>query len=424
MRNNNQGGFYIKVALSYIIKAYAREKMMQDIFIEAGIRTPIGAFQGALSHAHAFEMAGYLIQNLQKRNANLLDTVQEVILGCVLMAGQGQAPARQAALHGGLPITTPTMTLNKVCGSGMKSIMLACDQIQLGRATSVLAGGMESMSKAPYVLPNARSGYRFGHGLALDHMLLDGLEDAYPAGWDNALFKSRLDQRSPMGSFADALAQVYGFSRSDQEAFALQTYEKYQHALSNNAFAHEIVPFPFKDTEITQDEPPQKVNPLKFEKLKPAFHPDGTVTAATSSSLADGACVAHITSSKHAINPLARIVDYTQTARAPKEFTKAPVDAINLLLERTGWSVHDVDVFEINEAFAMVPMIAIHDLKLDRDRVNMHGGACTLGHPIGMSGARVVVTLAHALRMHGLKRGIAAACIGGGEATAIAIEAL
>lgn len=396
--------------------------MLCDVFIESAYRTPIGSFQGALGQIPAFELAAHLIRHMRTHTPHITHTIDEVIMGCVLTAGLGQAPARQAALHGGIPTSVPTMTLNKVCGSGMKAIMVGSDAIQLKKGQSILAGGMESMSRAPYLLSQARSGYRFGHAETFDHMLLDGLEDAYPHGFEGDLFQAPTTQRCPMGALADTVAASYQFSRADQEAYAKQTWERYHHAHRTGALMREIVPLSLKKMDVTEDEQPQKVNPEKFTKLRPAFHPGGTITAATSSSLADGASVLHLVDQQQASSPIARIVGYTQVARIPQEFTRAPVDAIEKLLQQTGWSLSDVDLFEINEAFAIVPMIAIHDLKLDRDRVNVHGGACTLGHPIGMSGARIVTTLAHALHTHKRKRGVAVACIGGGEATALALE--
>ena len=387
--------------------------MTQPVIVAAK-RSPIGAFQGGLSSLRSPEIAGAVIKGL----AGTTDAVDEVIMGCVLSAGVGQAPARQAAICGGLSPEIPTTTVNKVCGSGMKALMIASDQIKLGHAHSILAGGMESMTNAPYLLPKGRGGYRFGHGEVLDHMLFDGLEDGYGNG--NVVF------RQAMGCFADATAEKYGFSRGDQETFARITFENYQKAAQDSAFVDEIVPIIIGETIISTDEQPSRVKVDKFEKLRPAFSKEGTVTAATSSSLADGAAVLHVMDHSHAeklnLAPLARICGYASHAHEPKWFTTAPVGAIQKLLTQTGWSLSDVDLFEINEAFAVVPMAAIKDLGIDRAKVNINGGACALGHPIGASGARIVVTLIHALKARGLKKGIAAACIGGGEATAMAIE--
>ncbi len=390
---------------------------MTSIVITAAKRSPIGAFQGSLSGMKSPEIAAHVMKNLYPKEHSL--KADEVILGCVLSAGIGQAPARQATLLSGMDASTSSTTVNKVCGSGMKSLMIAADQLRLGHAKSIIAGGMESMTNAPYLLLRARSGLRMGHGDIIDHMMWDGLEDAMHS-------KNNTSQRKAMGCFADETASKYGFSRQDQENFAIKTFENYQKAHQKGCFKHEIVPFSFGETLFETDEPPSKVKIEKFGKLRPAFHPDGTVTAATSSSIADGAAITHLMTEAHAKDqgekPLAFIKGYTSFSCAPEWFTTAPIGAIEKLLKQTGWSLKDVDLFEINEAFAVVPMAAMHDLKIDPSKVNIHGGACTLGHPIGASGARIVTTLVHALRTHGLKKGIAAACIGGGEATAMAIE--
>lgn len=386
--------------------------------ITAAKRTPIGSLQGQLSLYRSPDLAACIIKDILEQAPALVETIEEVILGCVLSAGLGQAPARQAMLQGGLSKHINATTVNKVCGSGMKAVMMACDMIRLNQARSILAGGMESMSNAPYLLQKARGGYRFGHGVCLDHMVWDGLEDASSPALDGS--------RTPMGFFAEKTAEKYGFTRAQQEKFAIETFDFFQKALGSGAFSDEITSLLSKDNMISADEPPTKVKIEKFEKLKPAFQKDGTVTAATSSSIADGAavlCVENESTARDSGRPvLARIVDYVSAAREPEWFTLAPILAIEKILRKVGWSMHDVDLFEINEAFAVVPMAAMHDLKIPREKVNVHGGACALGHPIGASGARILVTLIHALRHHNLKRGIATACIGGGEATAIAIE--
>lgn len=391
--------------------------MKQRLFIAEAKRTPIGSFQGSLA-----SYKGYQLGSVSIRSLNALE-VDEVIMGCVLPACQGQAPARRAMLDANLSPSVSATTVNKVCGSGMKSIMIACDQIALGSANSVIAGGMESMSNAPYLLEKARGGYRIGHGVIVDHLYKDGLEDAYHHNADGS---SRL-----MGCFAEATAEKYGFSREDQDQFALKGFERTQKAMTQGFFKDEIISIESKDGKgnvsyFQEDEPPSRVKPEKFSLLKPAFKPTGTVTAATSSSLADGAAALWIVSedvvNKHSLNPLARVVGYASYADVPEWFTTAPIGALNKLMKQLSWKLDDVDLFEINEAFAVVPMAVIKELKLSEEKVNIHGGACTLGHPIGVSGARIVVTLAHALKRHKLKRGVACICIGGGESTAIAIE--
>ncbi|MBX9977030.1 MAG: thiolase family protein [Alphaproteobacteria bacterium] len=397
---------------------------MTSVVITQAQRSPTGSLQGVLSHLKASEIAAHVIKHIKEQQNTLKNNsfhVDEVILGCVLSAGMGQAPARQATIYAGLGDTVSATTINKVCGSAMKAIMLGADAIRLNNKMCILAGGMESMSQAPYLLTKARTGYRFGHSDIIDHMQWDGLVDAYHSGNDRG-------SRKAMGCFADATAEKHSFSRDDQEKFAIETFERYQKAHTSGYFNNEIVPFTKADAVIDSDEPPTKVKPEKFPKLRPAFDPNGTVTAATSSSIADGASVLYLMSEDHARTngspSLARIVGYTSFAGAPEWFTTAPIGAIQKLLTQVGWSIGDVDLFEVNEAFAVVPMAAIKELKLDRDKVNIHGGACALGHPIGASGARILTTLVHALKTHGLKRGIATACIGGGEATAIAVEVM
>jgi len=388
------------------------------VLITAARRTPIGAFQGALAAATASELGAAAVRAALADSRAGAGQIDEVILGCVLSAGLGQAPARQAALAAGLAPGVPVSTLNKVCGSGMKAIMLGADAIRAGSARSVIAGGFESMSNAPYLLPKARQGYRMGHGQLLDHMLYDGLQN--PA--DGAL----------MGHFADVTARQYGFSRAEQDAFATESVSRALAACLSGAFRDEITPVSVRargrELRIEQDETPFKCDPAKIATLKPAFDADGTVTAASSSSIADGAAalvlMAEGAARELGVAPLGRLVAQAGFAQAPEWFTTAPAGAVRRVLERAGWGVADVDVFEINEAFAVVTMAAMRDLGLDPARVNVHGGACALGHPIGASGARIVVTLLHALRRRGARRGVAALCIGGGEATAVAIETL
>ncbi len=384
------------------------------IGIYAAKRTAIGAFQGQFSAYSSTDLGGFAIR--ATLDASSFKTVDEVFMGCVLQGGLGQAPARQASIKAGLDTSIPTTTVNKVCGSGMRAIMFACDGIRLGQIQTAIAGGMESMTNAPYALEKGRSGYRFGHGALIDLMLNDGLEDAF--------HKNAQGGRLAMGVFADNTATDYSFSRQLQEDFAGQTYEQAIAAQTSGAFNSEITPVIFSDKkgEMTfdQDEQLSRVKPEKFSALKPAFKADGTVTAATSSSLADGA--AALVLSANTQDALAKIVGYASHAQSPETFTTAPIGAINKLCTQLGWSIDAVDAFEINEAFAVVPMAAIKTLNIARTKVNMYGGACALGHPIGASGARIVVTLINILRQKNLKRGIAVACIGGGEATAIALE--
>ena len=387
------------------------------IVIVSAARTPMGGFQGGLSGFAAAELGAAAIRAAVERAKLKPEDVQEVIMGCVLPAGQGQAPARQASLGAGLPLAAGCTTVNKMCGSGMKAAMLAHDELLAGSAEIMVAGGMESMTNAPYLLPKARAGLRMGHGQVIDHMFYDGLEDAYDKG--------RL-----MGSFAEDCAQKYKFTREAQDAFAVASLQRAQRANTEGWFAWETTPLAIKagkdEKFIETDEQPFKANLEKIPTLKPAFRKDGTVTAANSSSISDGAAALVLmrrsTAEKRGLAPLATIVGHATHAQEPGWFTTAPVGAMEKLLARTGWSAGQVDLFEINEAFAVVAMAAMHDLRLPHEKVNVHGGACALGHPIGASGARIVVTLIGALRKYGGKRGVASLCIGGGEATAMAIE--
>lgn len=388
-----------------------------DIAIVAAKRTPIGAFQGFFKSTKATALGSTAIRSALLSTGGIPpETVDEVYMGCVLPAGLGQAPARQAALGADLPHSVPCTTINKVCGSGMKAVMIACDQLKLESANIVVAGGMENMSQAPYLLDNARFGYRFGHNTLIDHMLYDGLEDAY--------------HYRAMGTFADDTADALNFSREDQDSFAKESLERAQKAQAAGCFTSEIVPIEIMNNRIpetiTFDEVPTKVTAEKITKLKPAFKENGTVTAANSSSISDGAAALVLMTSQTAKQqghkPLGLIKGYVSYAQAPEWFTTAPCKAIPKLCKEIGWSLADVDLFEINEAFAVVTMAALKELSLPPEKVNIFGGACALGHPIGASGARIIVTLLHALRQKGLKRGIASLCIGGGEATAIAVE--
>jgi acetyl-CoA C-acetyltransferase len=390
--------------------------MKDQVVILAARRTPIGAFQGALAAMTAAQLGAVAARAAVADSGIAPDGLDEVILGCVLPAGQGQAPARQAAVGAGIGLNVPATTVNKMCGSGMRTVMIGADQIRAGNAASVLAGGIESMTNAPYLLMKARSGYRMGHGEIIDHMFFDGLQSP----WDG----------KAMGCFADATSEKYGFSRADQDAFAAESVRRAQRAVRDGDFTAEIAPAVVKtrkgEQTVSQDETPFAVDIEKIPNLKPAFGKNGTVTAASSSSISDGAAAIVIASPSFAtsrgLKPIARIVSYASHAQAPEWFTTAPGPAIQKTLERAGWKVSDVDLFEINEAFACVTMAAMHDLGLDHSRVNVNGGACALGHPIGATGARLITTLVHALRKRGLRRGIASQCIGGGEATAIAIE--
>lgn len=378
----------------------------------------MGGFQGDFAALSATALGAVAIRAALQRSGLVSgEAVDDVLMGCVLPAGQGQAPARQAALGAGLPVSTPCTTVNKMCGSGMKTVMMAHDAIAAGSAQVVVAGGMESMSNAPYLLPKARGGLRMGHGQVMDHMFLDGLEDAYERG--------RL-----MGTFAEDCATALGFSRERQDAYALESLRRALAAAEGGHFDWETAPVVVgegsKAFTVTHDEQPAKARPDKIPTLKPAFRAGGSVTAANSSSISDGAAalvlVAEAEGLRQGLQPLARIVGCASHARKPADFTTAPIGAIQTLLKRVGWSVSDVDAWEINEAFAVVSLAAIDGLQLPPDRVNLHGGACALGHPIGASGARILVTLLGVLRRHGWRRGVASLCIGGGEATAVAIE--
>ena len=385
-----------------------------DIIIAAARRTPMGGFLGDFRSVPAPALGAAAIR-AAVADAGLGPTDADgVLMGCVLPAGQGQAPARQAALGAGLAEAVPAVTLNKMCGSGMKAVMDAADQLRAGSADILVAGGMESMSNAPYLLPRARSGYRMGHGAVQDHMFLDGLEDAYAPG--------RL-----MGSFAEDCARSYQFTREAQDDFALESLARAQRAIATGAFAAETVAVATPGGEVAVDEQPGKARPEKVRQLKPAFAADGTVTAANASSISDGAAALVLmrreTAEARGIAPLATVLGHATHAQAPALFTTAPGPAIAKLLDRTGLRSADIDLFEVNEAFAVVTLAAMHDLGLDHDRVNVHGGACALGHPIGASGARIIVTLLHALAARGGGTGVASLCIGGGEATAIAIRA-
>ena len=392
------------------------EALNQDIVIVAAKRTPMGGFQGSLSSVVSPTLAATAIKGLLAETQLAGEHVDEVLMGCVLPAGLGQAPARQATLGAGLPLSVGATTVNKVCGSGMKTVMLAHDLIKAGSAKVVIAGGMESMSQAPYLLDKARGGMRMGHGKVLDHMFLDGLEDAYTGG--------------AMGTFAQKTADEFGITREQMDAFALSSLEKANAAINSGAFKAEITPVTVSDRRgdvtVDTDEQPGNARPEKIPTLRPAFTKDGTITAANSSSISDGAAALMLTSRGEAerlgLTVLATIKGHTTHAQEPSLFTTAPVGAMAKLLANVGWSTDDVDLFEINEAFAMVTMLAVSELGLDVAKVNVNGGACALGHPIGCSGSRLLVTLIHALKARGLKRGVASLCIGGGEATAMAIE--
>ena len=389
---------------------------MTDIVIVNGARTAMGSFQGSLANATASELGAACIKEAIVRSGLQPTDVEEVIMGCVLPAGLKQGPARQAMRQAGLPNTTAAVTINKLCGSGMKAVMQAADMIKAGSAEIVVAGGMESMTNAPYVLPKARAGYRMGHGEIKDHMFLDGLEDAETG---------RL-----MGSFAQDMANTRGYTREQMDNFAIRSLQRAQTAINAGYFKDEIVPVTIStrkgDVVIDQDEQPFNANIDKIPTLRPAFAKDGTITAANASSISDGASALVLTSLEQAqtkqLKPLAKIIAYASNSQHPSEFTIAPVGAIEKVLQKTGWNVQDVDLWEINEAFAMVTMCPIDEFKLDLEKVNIHGGACALGHPVGSTGSRIILTLIHALKRTGGKKGIAALCIGGGEATAIAIE--
>ncbi|MDO9476165.1 MAG: acetyl-CoA C-acyltransferase [Pseudohongiella sp.] len=391
-----------------------------SVVILGGARTPIGGFQGVFSGVTAPAL-GVLAARAALERAGLHpdkhdNVIDDVLMGCVLPAGLAQAPARQVALGAGLPVTTPCTTVNKMCGSGMKTVMMGVDQILAGSADAILAGGIENMTQAPYLIPKARGGLRLGHGELKDHMFLDGLEDAYTG---------RL-----MGSFAQETADKHGLTRKDMDDYSIASLTRAQDAIKHGWFDAESVGVPVKagktDTVILHDEQPGKANADKIPQLRPAFSADGTITAANSSSISDGAAAVVLmresTAHEKGLTPMARIVAQASHARHPSEFTIAPIGAIEKVLARAGWTTADVDLWEINEAFAMVPMLAMRELELDHSKVNIHGGACALGHPVGASGARIIVTLMYALKKLGKTKGVASLCIGGGEAVAVAIE--
>ena len=387
------------------------------VVIVSAVRTPLGRFQGDLSSFSAHNLGSHAIGAALERAKLSPDRIDEVLMGCVLPAGQGQAPARQAARGAKLPDATGATTINKVCGSGMKATMLAHDIINAGSADIVVSGGMESMTNAPYLLQKARGGYRVGHDRIIDHMMMDGLEDAYETG------------RS-MGDFGEAAAEAYQLSRKDHDDYAIETLTRARNAVESGAFKKEIAPISVKEKAgvrvVENDEHPLKVDPAKIPNLKPAFRPNGTITPAASSANADGAAALVLTrrsiAEREGLPILAEIKGHSTHSQAPDWFTTAPIPAIRKLLEKIGWTASDVDLYEINEAFAVVPMAAARDLGIPRDKLNVNGGACALGHPIGATGARLIVTLLHAMEKNNVQRGIASLCIGGGEATAIAVE--
>jgi len=392
--------------------------MTESLVIAAARRTPIGAFQGVFSSVTATQLGAVAAAAALADAGLAADALDEVIFGCVLPAGLGQAPARQAAVGAGIALSVPATTINKMCGSGMKAVMMAADQIRAGSARVVLAGGLESMTNAPYLMLKARAGYRMGHSELYDHMFYDGLQSP----WDG----------KAMGCFADATSARYGFTRADQDAFAAESVRRAQRASQQGDFVAEIAPVTVKTRKgeqlVATDETPFTLDIDKIPSLKPAFGKDGTVTAASSSSISDGAAAIVIASESAAraagLRPLARLVSYASHAQAPEWFTTAPAPSIRKALERAGWTSADVDLFEINEAFACVAMAAMKDLDLAHDRVNVNGGACAMGHPVGATGARLITTLLHALRKRGLRRGVASQCIGGGEACAVTLELL
>lgn len=389
------------------------------IVISGAARTPMGGMMGSLAALTAAELGALAIGRTVAAAGIANDAVDEVIMGNVLGAGQGQAPARQAARGAGLVDATSCLTINKMCGSGMKAVMLGHDLLKAGSIRTAIVGGMESMTNAPYLIPKGRTGYRFGHAELLDHMALDGLEDAY-------------EKRTPMGEFAERTVERYGFTREDQDAFAIESLRRAKLANEDGTFDAEVVPATIKsrkgEVTVQQDDQPFKSNPDKIPGLRPAFRKDGTISAATASSISDGAASMLLSKASTAesmgLKPVARIVGHASHARLPAEFTIAPVHAIRSLLEQVQWSADDVDVWEVNEAFAVVAMAAMKDIGIPHDKLNIHGGACALGHPIGASGARILVTLLNAMDKRGAKRGVASLCIGGGEATAVAIERL
>ncbi|MCB9991172.1 MAG: acetyl-CoA C-acyltransferase [Rhodospirillales bacterium] len=393
------------------------DKQSDPIVIAGMARTPMGGFQGDFAPVTAAQLGAVAIRGAVERAGLANDNVEDIIMGCVLPAGQGQAPARQAALGAGLPQSTGATTVNKMCGSGMKAVMLAHDALLAGTHSVMVAGGMESMSNAPYLLPKAREGMRMGHGQVMDHMFLDGLEDAY-------------DRGKLMGVFAEDCAKHYQFTREAQDSFAITSLERAQKAIADGSFAGEIVPVMVKtrkeEIEVSIDEQPGKARPDKIPTLRPAFDKDGTVTAANASSISDGAAALVLMrrseAEKRGCKVLATIAGHSTHAQAPEWFSTAPVGALQKLAEKTGWDLGGVDLFEVNEAFAVVTMAAMQELSLPHDKVNIHGGACALGHPIGASGARILVTLLAAMEQNDLKRGMATLCIGGGEAVAVAVE--
>ena len=390
--------------------------MSQPIAILSASRTPMGGMMGSLADVSAPELGAVAIRAAMAQSGLDNSQIDEVLMGCVLSAGLGQAPARQAALAAGLAQSTACTTINKVCGSAMKSIMMASNALRAGQASAVVAGGMESMSRAPYLIPQGRQGYRFGHGQLLDHMQFDGLQDAY--------------QGVAMGLFAEKCAGKYTFTREMQDAYAIESLRRANLAIANGWFSNEIAPVTIAsrrgDTVVDTDEQPGKAKPEKIPQLNPAFDKNGTVTAANASSISDGAAALTLMMADEAeargLRPIALIHGFDKSAHEPEWFTTAPVSAINKTLKRVGWAVSDVDLWEINEAFAVVAMAAMQEIGIPHDKLNVHGGACALGHPIGASGSRIIVTLIHALQQHGGKKGIASLCIGGGEATAMALE--
>lgn len=390
--------------------------MPEPIAILSAKRTPIGSMLGDLSSVPSPQIGATAIAAALKSSGLKPNQIDEVIMGCVLSAGLGQAPARQAALAAGLNLSTSCTTINKVCGSGMNAVTTACNALRSGQAEGIIAGGMENMSRAPYLMPEARSGYRFGDRQLLDHMQTDGLQDAFKG--------------LSMGQFAEHCAKKYKFSRLDQDNYALESLKRAKYAIEQGCFKQEIAPITVKNKShqllIEHDQQPLLANPEKIAKLPPAFTKDGTVTAANASSISDGAAALTLMLAKKAqhqgLMPMALIRGYDQSAHEPEWFTTAPVSAIEKTLKRVGWTVEDVDLWEINEAFAVVPMVAMNDLGISHEKLNIHGGACALGHPIGASGARIIVSLIHALQKTNGKRGVATLCIGGGEATAVALE--
>ena len=390
--------------------------MSNPIAILSGTRTPMGSMLGALSSVTAPSLGAVAISSAVETSGLDRSDIDEVLMGSVLSAGQGQAPARQAALKAGLPESTLCSTINKVCGSAMKSMILGGNTLRSGQAKVVVAGGMESMSNAPYMLPQARQGYRFGQSTMLDHMQYDGLQDAY--------------KQAAMGEFAELCANKYNFSREDQDKYALESLHRANMAISNGYFVDEITPVTVSSRHdkivVSTDEQPGKARPDKIPLLKPAFKKDGSVTAANASSISDGAAAVVLMmaneAESRALSPIALIHGYDESAQEPDWFTTAPISAIIKTLNRVGWAAEDVDLWELHEAFAVVPMAAMRELNIPHDKLNVHGGACALGHPIGASGARIVVTLIHAMKRRGDSKGIAGLCIGGGEATAIAVE--